>query len=276
MDWDDGKDILRGIGSILLGFLVVAVIIFFIITSTGENGIKRALNDPFREIPKILEEQYDEIPNILKKRIDAAFGKETNSQIKTNEIDLSARKAWTTKELHIGKAYFETIWRDGQLYYQFYLDLNHTISGQLGSQIRGIFYIDLEDESGFKLGQLSFDTRGIVLQNDENGNTLGLSMKDSTYSISAETYKRSSQWQVFWAGNFDKIFGYVPPAKPIITNQFTNGSSKNEVLKIQGQPTSGDNFIWWYGYSYVTFDPNGRVNGWHGENLNARMTSNDD
>lgn len=276
MDWDDGKDILKGIGSILLGFLIVAIIIFFVITSTGENGIKRALNDPFREIPKILGEQYDEIPNVLKRRIDAAFGKEINFQIKTNEIDLSVRKAWTTKELHIGKAYFETIWRDGQLYYQFYLVLNHTISGQLGSQIRGIFYIDLEDESGFKLGQLSFDTRGIVLQNDENGNTLGLSMKDSTYLISAETYKRSSQWQVFWAGNFDKIFGYEPPAKPIITNQFTIGSSKNEVLKIQGQPTSGDNFIWWYGDAYVTFDPNDRVSGWHGENLNARMTTNDD
>lgn len=41
----------------------------------------------------------------------------------------------------------------------------------------------------------------------------------------------------------------------------TLGSTKDEVLAIQGTPTNFDEYRWWYGLSYVSFQ-NGRVVGW--------------
>jgi hypothetical protein len=52
---------------------------------------------------------------------------------------------------------------------------------------------------------------------------------------------------------------------------FTVGSTKDEVLRIQGQPTTVSELMWFYGISHVDFDINGRVVGWDGSNIKAKM-----
>ena len=43
---------------------------------------------------------------------------------------------------------------------------------------------------------------------------------------------------------------------------FTVGSTKEDVLKAMGTPDSLSPYSWWYGLSYVSFDQNGKVDGW--------------
>ena len=70
-----------------------------------------------------------------------------------------------------------------------------------------------------------------------------------------------------------KVIAATKPASQISEKAtfFTIGSSKDEVLRIQGQPTSTSRYMWWYGSSYVTFDLNERVEGWAGAGLKARV-----
>lgn len=52
------------------------------------------------------------------------------------------------------------------------------------------------------------------------------------------------------------ISQYDPLAAPV-----TIGSSKEDVLRTMGAPSSMDSY-WYYGYSYFTFDKNDKVSGW--------------
>ena len=68
---------------------------------------------------------------------------------------------------------------------------------------------------------------------------------------------------------------YEPPvtAKPrphstIPRGYFTVGSTKNEVLAIQGQPTRFDSSTFYYGTSWVNFDSNGLVENWTSSSYN--------
>jgi outer membrane protein assembly factor BamE (lipoprotein component of BamABCDE complex) len=70
------------------------------------------------------------------------------------------------------------------------------------------------------------------------------------------------------------------PKTPTVYAQFTLGSTKDEVIAIQGTPTTvrpaqgyADE-VWRYDYSDVTFDKNGRVKGWDNfdKNLKVSMT----
>lgn len=60
----------------------------------------------------------------------------------------------------------------------------------------------------------------------------------------------------------------APAARPApLEGFFTVGSSKDEVLAVQGTPTEFHDSVWKYGYSSVTFT-NGRVAGWEISSLN--------
>ena len=58
----------------------------------------------------------------------------------------------------------------------------------------------------------------------------------------------------------------LPSHEPAHPTSITIGSSKSEVAKIQGTPTriinNADSVYWWYGTSYIVFDPNGGVESW--------------
>ena len=55
----------------------------------------------------------------------------------------------------------------------------------------------------------------------------------------------------------------VPSAPGRRPEFFTIGSTKDEVLRVQGSPRRFDDDRWEYGYSYVEFDENGRVVDWY-------------
>ena len=54
------------------------------------------------------------------------------------------------------------------------------------------------------------------------------------------------------------------PVGPTSSNgYFTIGSSKDEVLTVQGTPTKPGQYTWEYGFSKVEFDRNGKVSSWY-------------
>ncbi|MCM2249592.1 MAG: hypothetical protein NDI58_03345 [Geothrix sp.] len=54
------------------------------------------------------------------------------------------------------------------------------------------------------------------------------------------------------------------PKQPLLLGYFTIGSSKDEVLTVQGTPTKPGQYTWEYGFSKVEFDRNGKVSSWYG------------
>ena len=48
----------------------------------------------------------------------------------------------------------------------------------------------------------------------------------------------------------------------ILAESFTIGSTKNDVVKVQGVPTTVHSTCWFYGSSYVDFDSDGLVSSW--------------
>jgi len=60
----------------------------------------------------------------------------------------------------------------------------------------------------------------------------------------------------------------------VAPGSFTVGSTKDEVIAVQGTPTKFNDYVWEYGYSSVIFE-NGRVTSWKvspaGEHLKARI-----
>ena len=58
-------------------------------------------------------------------------------------------------------------------------------------------------------------------------------------------------------------------------NYFTIGSTKDDVISIQGQPDRFSIYTWWYGLASIDFR-NGRVISWNnnGGRLNAKIETN--
>ena len=56
-------------------------------------------------------------------------------------------------------------------------------------------------------------------------------------------------------------------------NYFTIGSTKDDVLRIQGQPDSFSKYTWYYGNASVAFSYDGRVKKWTDSDgiLNAQL-----
>jgi hypothetical protein len=66
----------------------------------------------------------------------------------------------------------------------------------------------------------------------------------------------------------------IEPNHPRIQGYFTLGSSKDEVLSVQGTPTKPGQYTWEYGFSKVEFDRNGKVSSWYAsrtDRLKAKM-----
>jgi curved DNA-binding protein CbpA len=70
--------------------------------------------------------------------------------------------------------------------------------------------------------------------------------------------------------SLDKVILLPPPQPSISRNYFTIGSSKEEVLAVQGTPTSIVGETWYYSYSTVNFY-SGRVRGYSDTSRNLRV-----
>lgn len=99
----------------------------------------------------------------------------------------------------------------------------------------------------------------------------------NTKAVSAPSPGSDSKITAFVNADGKTVFTPAPKAIPAPApprpqqDYFTIGSTKDDVLRIQGQPTTVSDRFWWYGVSsYVTFG-NGRVDGWNGSNLKAKM-----
>ncbi len=68
----------------------------------------------------------------------------------------------------------------------------------------------------------------------------------------------------------EKDFSNKNDFKSSKSNYFSIGSTKKEVLKIQGQPTSMNDYFWKYGYSKVDFK-DGRVSGYNNWDNNLKI-----
>lgn len=93
----------------------------------------------------------------------------------------------------------------------------------------------------------------------------------NTKAVSAPSPESDSKITAFVNADGKTVFTNPAPAPPRPQQDyFTIGSTKDDVLRIQGQPTTVSERFWWYGFSYVSFG-NGRVDGWNGSNLKATM-----
>lgn len=205
--------------------------------------------------------------------------------------DLAAAKTWPPQPIPFNQAeaILKTSWRGASLYYQFRVT---PVSEEILTRYRKrnvsrdrAFFLDFEDGSGFKLGRVNIDLDKMTQIVNDKGQLDSLEIKDSTYFERA-SYKEATHVSVGWSSVFDEIVKEIEREKTapkVITETkpvsqlseratfFTVGSSKDEVLRIQGQPTSTSKYMWWYGTSYVTFDLNERVDGWSGASLKARV-----
>ncbi|MDD5634201.1 MAG: hypothetical protein PHW46_02880 [Candidatus Omnitrophica bacterium] len=72
--------------------------------------------------------------------------------------------------------------------------------------------------------------------------------------------KGSSEVQIIFPVNFQLPEQKESPQKAKTEDLFTIGATKDDVRRIQGEPTSVVGEIWFYGYDYAGFDEAGNVN----------------
>jgi len=109
--------------------------------------------------------------------------------------------------------------------------------------------------------------QGTPTKKEEYQWSYGLSVVDF------DRYGHVASWTVRY-GNPMRV--KMVPSTPVSSTQgyFTLGSTKDEVLVVQGTPTAVGEYQWSYGLSTVEFDRSGRVTSWtirYGNPLRAKM-----
>ena len=182
---------------------------------------------------------------------------------------LAIAKTWPPTELLFGgRAILKTSWRRDMLYYQFSVTpitedfLQRFRSRKDSHSHEGNFSLDLEDGAGFKLGGFEINLGKMTRIVNEKGEVVSVEIKDSTW-FARDAYRNTSRVVVLWPAIFEEVAREIETEKtnPKVTavtkrgktpsagepSFFTTGSSKDEVLRVQGQPTTIGQYTWWYG-----------------------------
>ena len=123
----------------------------------------------------------------------------------------------------------------------------------------------------------------------ELGSTKGevLAVQGTPTGIDDYTFSGDTWWYDFSTVKFDtsdKVVGWsntsgnlkLPTVNTSLTGAFELGSTKGEVLAVQGTPTGIDDYTfsgdtWWYDFSTVKFDTSDKVVGWSNTSGNLKV-----
>ena len=212
---------------------------------------------------------------------------------------LATLKTWpevTVSALANIRVRLRTVWRSGNIYYQFDVqgyppELRQAMEGQT----QAAFTINFLDSDGFRLFEHRVplaETSGTV---GTDGQPAGVSWKGDE-PMAADLYRRATRWELSW-------FGFAPapapgpatpsapsvplrkpvsppfpkpasPARPrwgdiSLWRGLSHGMSQDEVKRILGEPEKVSDFgsvvTWYYGYpagGQVMFGQDGRLEYW--------------
>ena len=90
-----------------------------------------------------------------------------------------------------------TVWRDGQLSYQFEMSGFPKSLETAINNGNANFTITFLDENGFKLGDHKINGTDIIRVIDDKGKPAGISSKGQTY-LNSDTYRKAKSWEVTW------------------------------------------------------------------------------
>lgn len=210
-------------------------------------------------------------------------------QKSTKEAPLAQPKIWpdqSVSALENVKLSLKTMWKNGDLYYQFSTDnLPKAISvARNNRDANRSFNIAFLDRNGFKLFEHQIPLRDMSTVVGVDGKASRLEINNKT-PLSADDYRNAASWDIGW--NFPT--STPPPAQaqaaPVVKppqeprrprwqnlalwRQLDRAMSKDQVQQLLGQPTKINNLgslvYWYYGYpsgGHVIFDSSSKLYGW--------------
>jgi hypothetical protein len=114
---------------------------------------------------------------------------------------LSQAKVWAPTQLpQISKdtsVYLSTSWRDGKLYYQFWVTSSRKIKQAVAEEPYGNFQVVLTDAGGFNLMKITIPLNRLTRIIDEDGKTSYFSSNDSV-PASQDVYRSISSYTMIW------------------------------------------------------------------------------
>jgi hypothetical protein len=95
-----------------------------------------------------------------------------------------------------------TVWRDGQMFYQFAIDgyppAIAKLRGLSGSTRPATFTLMFEDRDGFKLFDHAIQLNTMTGLIDDSGKLKGFESRGDTY-VPADSYRRAAKWDLSWS-----------------------------------------------------------------------------
>jgi hypothetical protein len=212
---------------------------------------------------------------------------------------LATLRTWpevTVSALANIKVRLQTVWRSGNIYYQFDVQgYPSELRQAMERESQAAFTINFLDSDGFRLFEHRLPIAEMSRAVGADGQPTGASWKGDE-SIVADLYRRAARWELGW-------FGFAPapaqgpaapsapsvplrkpvslplpkpvsPARPrwkdvSVWRGLSHGMSQDDVKRILGEPEKvsdlGFQVTWYYGYPFggeVTFSQDGRVSSW--------------
>lgn len=208
-----------------------------------------------------------------------------NAQLATLKVwpDATGSKQFANATFHL-----RTVWRDGEIYYQFEVKGYPPILAQARRKSSAVFFIRFLDKDGFKLFEHTLPLSEMLGNIGLDDQPTGLSWEGDE-SITANLYRSAGTWNFAYAG-FPETSEVKPepssarpstarvPAPTIkpkwqdvsLWRGLSRGNSKGEVRRILGEPTKIEEFssrtTWHYG-GYPTrgeleFGQDGTLRSW--------------
>jgi hypothetical protein len=175
------------------------------------------------------------------------------------EAPLSILKSWpevTVDALANTRFHLQTVWRGGNVYYQFDANAVSTAVRQARDHdTQAAFTISFLDKDGFKLFEHRLALQELTTGIGPDGQPASMSWKGDE-SINVDLYRRSARWEISWSGfsSVSVVEPITPPSassilirRPAATAQpkwkdvalwreLSRGISKDEVKRILGEP----------------------------------------
>jgi len=223
------------------------------------------------------------------------------SRRKSHDAPLAQPKAWPSKSvepLSGVQLSLVTIWRDGQLHYQFFADRYPKAVERArdarrdGSSRDSKFTMSFLDANGFMVLSHDVPLNSMAKILDAKGQGTGLQANSSAL-MTADQYRNAARWDITWNFPSEAEVAAPTPAptpkptpqpeiarpKPKVDvpkwrnlslwRQLNRQMSKAQVEQLLGQPTrvseGGALSFWYYGYpigGHVAFDRNGAIHSW--------------
>jgi hypothetical protein len=212
---------------------------------------------------------------------------------------LATLRAWpevTVSALASIKVRLQTVWRSGNIYYQFDVQgYPPELRQAMESETQAAFTINFLDSDGFRLFEHRLPLAEMSRALGADGQPDGASWKGDE-SMVADLYRRATRWELSWFGfapaptprPATPSAPSVPPRKPAslplpkpvsparprwkdvsLWRGLSHGMSQDDVKRILGEPEKvsdlGFQVTWYYGYPFggeVTFSQDGRVSSW--------------